>query len=119
VTEEELETAFDSIRDELAPDAADREADPGTDPDRTPPPEAEVEERRAALAAALAEALGLTEADVTAALDEVGAAHDAERRGELGERLDEAVAAGELTAADQQSVLTAFDAGVLGGRGLH
>ncbi|MBM7515570.1 hypothetical protein [Nocardioides nitrophenolicus] len=112
VSEDEVKDAFDAVRDQLKPDDADRPA-AGTAP--TPPTEAERAEREAALAKALAEKLGVSEAKVTAALDEVRAAGAAERRQDLSDRLDEAVAAGTLSADDKASVLKAYDAGVLGG----
>ena len=60
--------------------------------------------------------LGLSEADVTAALEEVHAAHQAEGRSALSDRLDEAVDADDLAGRGRGgSVLKAFDAGVLGG----
>ena len=40
---------------------------------------------------------------------------NAEHRSDLSDRLDAAVKAGDLTAADKASVLKAFDAGVLDG----
>ena len=67
----------------------------------------------------LAEALDLSEEKVAAALEDLRAAHEAEERTALSERLDAAVEAGDLTAADKASVLKAFDAGVLGGPGGH
>ena len=93
-------------------DCADRPA-AGEQP--TPPTDEERAEREAAFATALAKALGLSEDKVSDALDTVRAAREADRRQELGERLDTAVEDGDLTAADKASVLKAFDAGVLGG----
>lgn len=107
VTEAELKAAFEAIRDDLDPPA-------GIDRDN-PPTEAERTAMREKLAAALAAELDLTKAKVLAALDKVHAAHEAEARTALSERLDEAVTAGDLTTADKASVLKAFDAGVLGG----
>ena len=72
------------------------------------------EEGRAAMAAALAEALGIDEQTVTTAMEELRAERQAQARTTFGERLDEAVADGTLTAADKESVLKAFDAGLLG-----
>ncbi|MBM0127737.1 hypothetical protein IMY96_23545 [Pimelobacter simplex] len=112
VSEDELSAALDAVRDQLRPDGAERPAE-GEEP--TPPTGAERAEREAALATALATELGIDEAKVSAALDEVRAAHDAERRQALSERLDEAVADGDLTAGDKASVLKAYDAGLLGG----
>jgi hypothetical protein len=81
----------------------------------TKPSEADREARETAYVTALAKELGVTQAKLTAALETVRSAHEAEHRTQLGERIDEAVAAGKLTAADKASVLKAFDAGVLGG----
>lgn len=103
VSEEKLADAMEAVHEDLEP--AERPAGP--------PSEADRDARRTALAEALAEELDLTEAKVTAALDEVHEAHAAERRTDLSERLDEAVEAGDLTSADKASVLKAYDAGVL------
>lgn len=83
----------------------------------TPPTDAEREEHEKALAEALAEELDLPVAKVADALAALRAEHEAEHRTHLATRLDEAVEAGDLTAADKASVLKAFDAGVLGPRG--
>jgi len=104
VTEDELTAALESLRDQLSRPEFDR---------GSPPSETEMDERRAAFAAALAEALGLEEADVTAALEELHDEREAGARTALSDRLDEAVDAGDLTAADKASVLKAFDADVL------
>ncbi len=113
--------ALRAVRDELRPDA-DEEAP------RTPPTDAERAERQAALAAALAEELDISEAKVAAALAELQEQHEADRaerraevREHLVERLDAAVEDGTLTAADKASVLKAFDADLIGGgfRGGH
>jgi hypothetical protein len=112
VTEDELSDALDAVRDATKPDDADRPA-AGEQP--TPPTDEERAEREAAFVTALAKALGLSEDKVSDALDTVRAAREADRRQELGERLDTAVEDGDLTAADKASVLKAFDAGVLGG----
>lgn len=114
VTEAKLQKAFDAVREDLREDRPAKPAD-GTRP--TPPTDAQREARQSALAKALAKELGVSEAKVTAALDKVRAAHEAERRDELSTRLDDAVKAGDLTAGDKASVLKAFDAGVLGPRG--
>ncbi|WGY00192.1 hypothetical protein QI633_16795 [Nocardioides sp. QY071] len=111
VSENDLTDALDAVRDQLRPDAA---AEPAEGESPTPPTDAERAEREAALAKALAGELGLDQAKVTAALDEVRAAHEAERRQDLSDRLDEAVTDGDLTADDKASVLKAYDAGVLG-----
>jgi len=113
VSEAKLEDALEAVHDELRPDA------PAEGEQPTPPTEEERAEREAAFAKALAEELDLSEAEVTAALEELHAAHAAEERAALAERLDTAVEDGDLTAADKASVLKAFDAGVLGGPGGH
>ena len=60
--------------------------------------------------------LGIDESTVSDALETLRDAAETERRTALGERLDQAVEDGDLTDADKESVLKAFDAGVLGGR---
>lgn len=72
------------------------------------------EEGRAAMAAALAEELGLDEATVTSAFEELRTERQATARTTFAERLAAAVEDGTLTEADKESVLKAFDAGVLG-----
>ena len=64
---------------------------------------------------ALAAEVDLSAAEVTAAFEQVQQGRAAERRSALGDRLDEAVTAGDITTEDRASVLKAFDAGVLGG----
>ncbi|KRB72765.1 hypothetical protein ASE01_22235 [Nocardioides sp. Root190] len=113
VSEDELESALDAVREDLKPDAAKKPAD-GERP--TPPTEAEREERSAALAKALADELGIDEAKVSDALEGLQSAARTERRTDLEERLDQAVEDGELTDGDKASVLKAYDAGVLGRR---
>lgn len=106
VSQERLREAMEAVREEVKP-ARERAALPRS--------EAEREQLRATFAKALAEELDLTQAKVEAALEKVHEARAVERRTHLSERLDEAVADGDLTAADKASVLKAFDAGVLGG----
>jgi hypothetical protein len=81
----------------------------------TRPTDAERQAREKARTVALAKELAVSEAKVQAALDAVRADREAGRKGELSSRLDAAVQAGTLSAADKASVLKAFDAGVLGG----
>jgi hypothetical protein len=107
VSESKLKTALGAVREELKP--ADRDRD-----DR--PTKAERQQRRAEFASALADELGISEQQVTAALDKVQSEHAAEHRAKLSNRLDKAVEAGDLTEADRESVLKAYDAGVLGMR---
>lgn len=107
--EAKVTAALDAAREATRPDA------PAQGETPTPPTEAERTARQTAFATALAKELGVDEAKVTAALEKVKAAHQAERRTELSTRLDAAVTAGDLTASDKASVLKAFDAGVLQG----
>ncbi|GAA1526030.1 hypothetical protein [Nocardioides humi] len=106
VSEDEVEKAVAAVREQLK--ASSRPTSRPTDAERT--------EREDAFAQALAEELGVDQDDVTAALAEVRAARAAQRRTDLVERLDEAVADGTLSEDDKASVLKAYDAGVLGGR---
>lgn len=115
VSEEALQDALEAIKGDLRDEA--RVAPPEDGERPQPPSEEELEERRAAFAEALAEELGIDVAKVEAALDAVREEHEAERRERIAQRLDEAVEAGDLTAADKASVLKAYDAGVLGGPG--
>ncbi len=107
--ESDVTAALETVRDQVGPDAS---AEDGT---RTPPTEAEREARQAAMVSALADELGVSEQQVTDALDSMVTDRKAEGRSLLADRLDAAVADGSLTAADKDSVLKAFDAGVLGG----
>lgn len=62
---------------------------------------------------ALADALGIDVATVTTAMGEMYADHQAAMRSNLETRIDDAVAEGTLTESDKESVLKAFDAGLL------
>ncbi len=106
VSETELQSALDSVREQLEPSQIDRS---------TPPTDGEREERRDQMIDALAEELDLSAAEVTTAIEELQQARADERRTALGDRLDEAVTEGDLSTEDRASVLKAFDAGVLGG----
>lgn len=94
--------------------AATRSATPPTSPTPgavpTPPDRAAHD---AALAAALASRLGVDEARVAAALDEIRTAGEAERTKALHDRLAAAVTAGTLTQAEADAVKKASDAGVI------
>lgn len=107
LSESKVQTALDSVREQLKPSSPPAQGTKPTEADRAAHEKAEV--------AALAKALGVSEAKVQAALDKVQAAQQAERRTDLSTRLDTAVKDGKLSAADKESVLKAFDAGVLGG----
>jgi DNA-binding MarR family transcriptional regulator len=113
VTEAKVTTALQEIRD------ANRPAKPSTAPSADPsakPTRPDPAEREAALAKALAEKLGVDEAKVTKALDEIKAARQADRAAELKTRLDAAVKAGTLTQAEADAVTKAVEKGVIGGR---
>jgi hypothetical protein len=106
VTQAKLEAALTKVREAQQP---------ATKPaDGTTPTDAERAARDKARNAALAKELGLTEAKVQAAFDALRAEREAARKTELTTRLDAAVKAGTLSAADKASVLKAFDAGVFG-----
>ena len=105
--EAKVTAAIEKVREATKPTEKPAEGTKPSDTDR--------QARRAAYIAALAKELGVSADKLTAALDSVRADHEAERRTQMSSRLDEAVTAGKLTAADKASVLKAFDAGVLGG----
>ncbi|GAB3448574.1 hypothetical protein GCM10027517_33770 [Phycicoccus ginsengisoli] len=107
VSEAKLSAALRSAREATRPSTPPAQGTRPSDADRAA--------REKAMAAALAKALGVSEAKVQAALGSVRAQREAEHRSELVTRLDAAVKAGTLSAADKASVLKAFDAGVLGG----
>lgn len=109
VDEAKVTAAVTAAREATRPEA------PAAGETRTAPTEAERTAREKAFATALAKELGVDEAKVTAALADLREAHQAEHKAELSTRLDAAVTAGTLTAADKASVLKAFDAGVLKG----
>lgn len=115
--EAKVTAALTKVHDALRPAAPTTSGSGSTQSAPTPPTAAEIAARDKAFATALAKELGVTEAKVTAALTEIRAAHQAEHKAELSTRLDAAVKAGTLTAADKTAVLKAFDAGVLGGPG--
>jgi DNA-binding MarR family transcriptional regulator len=113
VTEAKVTTALKEIRE------ANRPAKPSTAPSADPsakPTRPDPAEREAAMAKALAEKLGVDEAKVTKALDEIKAARQADRAAELKTRLDAAVKAGTLTQAEADAVTKAVEKGVIGGR---
>ncbi|MEO9325291.1 hypothetical protein ABFT23_17490 [Nocardioides sp. C4-1] len=114
--EDVVEQALQEVRDALRPEP------PEPDGERpAPPSEAERSQQEAAFVTALAEKLGVTEDQVTTALEAAREQADADReerraedRGALAERLDAAVADGTLTEADKTSVLKAYDADLIG-----
>jgi hypothetical protein len=72
------------------------------------------DEREAALIKALSEMLGVDEAEIKAALDEVRAAYEAEGPAALEAYLDEAVASGILTQSEAEAIQQAIEEGLNG-----
>lgn len=70
---------------------------------------------QAELAKSLAASLGIDEAKVTAALEELRSAEQSEHAAELKTRLDKAVTDGKLTQAEADAVTKAVQNGVIGG----
>ncbi|MEJ5929093.1 hypothetical protein WG915_10800 [Corynebacterium sp. H128] len=66
----------------------------------------------------LADALGIDKATVTSAMTEMHSERQTAVREDLSSRIDAAVTEGKLTAVDKESVLKAFDAGLLDPRAL-
>ena len=73
------------------------------------------EERESALAASLAQSLGLDEETVRKALDDLQTQRQTERAAALKTRLDDAVANGTLTQAEADGAAKAVEKGVIGG----
>lgn len=113
VTESQVTTALQEIRE--ADRAANRSSTPSADPSANPT-RPDPEEREAALAKALAEKLGIDEATVTRAFDEIRAERQADRAAALKTKLDAAVEDGTLTRAEADAVTKAAELGVIGGR---
>ncbi|CAN7523637.1 hypothetical protein LJR078_003802 [Arthrobacter sp. LjRoot78] len=111
VEEAKVTEAIQAFRDANKPTAAADGTAPaeGTRPDRSA--------MDAAMAKSLAESLGVEESKVTAALEEIRAAGQAERAAALKTRLDTAVTDGKLTQAEADAVTKAVEAGVIGGGG--
>lgn len=95
-----LRTARDGIRSD---------GDTSTGPDR--------DGLRSALAASLAEALGLDEGTVRTALDELRTEKQQERSAAVQDRLDAAVTDGSLTQEEADGAAKAVELGILGGGG--
>ena len=112
VEEAALEEAIDAAREGLDPVAPDSAS---TDEER----EAAREERESAYVSALAAELGIDEATVQAAIDEVRAEREAERAAADTATLDQAVTDGDLTRAEADAVQKAIDAGIGSTRGGH
>lgn len=121
ITEEKLTQALDSIRQEHKDAKAqgrDQQGKDESEQQETPAErQKEAEQERADFTKELAKKLGIDQAKVTTALDQLRTEQQAQAkttfRTELSSRLDKAVSAGKLTSADRDSVLKAFDAGVL------
>ncbi|MDQ5862189.1 MAG: hypothetical protein M3536_08000 [Actinomycetota bacterium] len=111
VDEAKVTEALTAYRDANKPTAppADRTTAEGTRPD----PAA----KQAELAKSLAATLGIDEAKVTAALEELRTAEQADRAAALKTRLDQAVTDGKLTQAEADAVTKAVQNGVIGGGG--
>ena len=101
-----------------APPTPGTQSTPGSKPSPATRPDRDA--RDEAMAKAIAEKLGIDQAKVTAALDEIRAEAEAAARSEgktrLSERLASAVKAGTLTQAEADAVLKAYDKGVIGPR---
>ncbi len=108
-----------------ASSSASPSASPSASATDRPDREAARAQRQDELAAALAAELGIDKAKVTAALEKVQAAREAQakadRIADLKTRLDAAVKEGKLTAEESAAILKAAEAGVLphGGMGWH
>ena len=89
-------------------------ADPSAKPTRPNRPDAS--ERQAELAKQLAEKLGIDEAKVTKAFEEIRADQQADRAKAVQTKLDAAVKAGTLTQAEADAVTKAVEKGVISGR---
>lgn len=111
VDQTKLTDALKAFRDANKPAAGTEKGMPadGTRPD----PSA----MQAELAKSLAASLGIDEAKVTAALEELRAAEQTEHAAELKTRLDKAVTDGKLTQAEADAVTKAVQNGVIGGGG--
>jgi hypothetical protein len=112
VDEAKVTEAVRTFRDANKPTAAPAE---GTEPAEGTKPERSAMD--AAMAKSLAASLGVEESKVTAALEEIRAAGQAERAAALKARLDKAVSDGTLNQAEADAVTKAVEKGVIGGGG--
>lgn len=111
VDETKVSEALKAVREENKPTAPPTAAP--TPGQARPDPAA----KDAELATALAPKLGIEEAKIKTVLDEIRAAHQADRAAALKTRLDDAVKAGTLTQAEADAVAKAVETGVIpGGR---
>ena len=114
VDQAKVTDALKAIREANRPTArpsADPSASPSARPSRPDPAK-----RDAQLAKQLAEKLGIDEAKVTKAFEEIRAERQADRAAVLKSRLDAAVKAGTLTQAEADAVTKAVEKGVISGR---
>lgn len=115
VDEAKVADALRAFRDANRPAApwADSQKPDRRNPDRQKPDRAAME---AALAASLAKSLGIDEAKVKTALEELRMEAQKSRAAALKPRLDQAVSDGTLTQAEADAVTKAVEQGVIGGR---
>jgi hypothetical protein len=104
VSESKLEAAMKAVR----PDLKDLPK-----PDTATSPDAFKDQVQKQLADALAKELGIDSAKVTKALDEIEAAHTADREKAFADHLAQAVKDGKLTQAEADAVQKAAKAGVI------
>lgn len=109
VDEAKVTEALKAFRDANKPAAA---SGSGSETPAEKPDRAAME---SALAASLAQSLGIDEAKVTAALEEIRTEAQAERAAALKTRLDKAVSDGTLTQAEADGAAKAVEKGVIGG----
>ncbi|MCC2592417.1 hypothetical protein LKO27_03140 [Tessaracoccus sp. OS52] len=110
VAQADLEAAFEAARDEVGIP----EMGAGRPADRSGMVDSE---HRTAIVEAVASELGLTADEVTEAMDELRAEHQAQRAESDQEVLDSAVSAGTLTQAEADAVAKAIEEGIVHVRG--
>lgn len=113
VDQAKVSDALKAIREANKPTAR-----PSADPSASPserPSRPDQTQRDAQLAKQLAEKLGIDEAKVTKAIEEIRAERQADRAAALKTRLDAAVKDGTLTQAEADAVTKAVEKGVIGG----
>lgn len=112
VDEAKVTAAVRTFRNANKPTAAPAE---GTEPAEGTKPDRSAMD--AAMVKSLAASLGVEESKVTAALEEIRAADQAERAAALKTRLDKAVSDGTLNQAEADAATKAVEKGVIGGGG--
>ncbi len=111
VDEAKVTEALKAYRD------ANKPATPPADGTKTEGTRPDPAVKQAELAKSLAATLGIDEAKVTAAFEELRTAEQADRAAALKTRLDAAVTDGKLTQAEADAVTKAVQNGVIGGGG--